>query len=62
MKIGYARVSTQDQDLSLQIDALHQAGCDQIYQEKFTGSTKNALNFRSCWTIFGLAMLWSSGN
>ena len=40
MKIGYARVSTQDQDLSLQLDALEKIGCEKIYQEKRTGSTK----------------------
>jgi DNA invertase Pin-like site-specific DNA recombinase len=41
MKIGYARVSTKDQDLSLQIDALEDAGCTRIYQEQITGSTKD---------------------
>lgn len=40
MNIGYARVSTQDQDLSLQIDALNNAGCKKIYKEKITGSKK----------------------
>jgi len=40
MKIGYARVSTKDQDLSLQLDALEKAGCQKIYQEKETGSTE----------------------
>lgn len=40
MKIGYARVSTQDQDLALQLDALHKMDCEKIYQEKRTGSTK----------------------
>jgi DNA invertase Pin-like site-specific DNA recombinase len=40
MKIGYARVSTQKQDLSLQLDALQAADCTIIYQEKVTGSTK----------------------
>jgi DNA invertase Pin-like site-specific DNA recombinase len=40
MKIGYARVSTQDQDLAMQLDALSNAGCKNIYQEKYTGSTK----------------------
>lgn len=40
MKIGYARVSTQDQDLSLQIDALQKEGCKQIYQEKISGTKR----------------------
>ncbi|HEN9809176.1 TPA: recombinase family protein, partial [Klebsiella pneumoniae] len=33
MKIGYARVSTKDQTVDLQLDALKQAGCERIYQE-----------------------------
>jgi DNA invertase Pin-like site-specific DNA recombinase len=33
MKIGYARVSTKDQNLNLQIDALEQEGCEKIYSE-----------------------------
>jgi len=40
MKIGYARVSTQDQKLELQIDALEQDGCERIYQEKKSGKNK----------------------
>jgi DNA invertase Pin-like site-specific DNA recombinase len=40
MNIGYARVSTQDQDLSLQLDALNDASCKKIYKEKITGSKK----------------------
>ena len=34
MKIGYARVSTQEQDLALQLDALIKEGCEKILQEK----------------------------
>jgi DNA invertase Pin-like site-specific DNA recombinase len=37
MKIGYARVSTQDQDNQAQITALHQAGCERVFQEKVSG-------------------------
>lgn len=35
---GYARVSTEDQSLAHQIDALRQAGCDKIYTEKMSGT------------------------
>lgn len=38
MIIGYARVSTQDQNLDLQIDELTKLGCQKIYQEKVSSS------------------------
>lgn len=37
MKIGYARVSTADQNLDLQFNALTDYGCTTIYQEKISG-------------------------
>lgn len=38
MQIGYARVSTKDQDLSLQNEALNKANCDKIYSDQDSGS------------------------
>ncbi len=39
-RFGYARVSTQEQNLERQIDALQQYGIDSLYTEKMTGTKK----------------------
>ena len=41
MTIGYARVSTRDQSLDLQLDALKKVGCEMIFQEHISSATKD---------------------
>lgn len=48
MKIGYARTSTLDQNLNLQLDALMQAGCEKIYQEKISSVKDNRPELENC--------------
>ena len=40
MKYGYARVSTEEQNLDMQIDALRKEECERIFAEKITGVAK----------------------
>ena len=40
MFVGYARVSTQEQDPALQLDALNEMGCERIFTEKASGAQR----------------------
>ncbi len=42
MKIGYVRVSTSDQNIDLQIDALEAAGCKKIFKDKGVSGSKRS--------------------
>ncbi|WP_301291330.1 recombinase family protein [Klebsiella pneumoniae] len=47
-RIGYARVSTDDQHLDLQRDALQQAGCSVIYEEAASGKSAARQELEQC--------------
>ena len=49
--IGYARVSTGDQNLALQIDALESSGCSRIFEDKISGSKSVRKGLDECLSI-----------
>jgi DNA invertase Pin-like site-specific DNA recombinase len=47
-KIGYARVSTADQDAGLQVDALDAEGCLKVYTDTATGTRSDRPKWNAC--------------
>lgn len=51
MQIGFARVSTDEQNPDLQLAALKQAGCKRIFTDKATGAHVRRAKLTQCLTV-----------
>jgi DNA invertase Pin-like site-specific DNA recombinase len=61
MLIGYARISTHDQTLALQQDALEKAGCDRIFTDKVSGTKQERKGLRACLVRVRVEPFWRCG-
>ncbi len=60
MRLGYARVSTQDQRLDVQREALTRSGCDKVFCDNMSGKIATVLGSRRRSTSSLKATRWSS--
>ena len=59
MLIGYARVSTVDQSLELQLNALKDAGCEKVFMETTSGATSERQSNRPLFEWPGSPVIYS---
>ena len=59
--IGYARVSTAEQDTALQSDALHKAGCERVFEDTVSGANPTVWAWLRPWPICAMGMCWWCG-
>ena len=62
MLVGYARVSTREQNQALQLDALQAAGCERVYTEKASGANARDPSSRQRSTMPVRATRWWCGS
>ena len=53
VRIGYARVSTCDQSTALQLDALREAGCARVFEDKITGISRKRPGLEQALRLIG---------
>ena len=62
MLVGYMRVSTAEQTLALQHDALRAAGCERVYDDTAAAASRTGPGLLAPWTRCATATRSSSGN
>ena len=60
MKLGYARVSTEDQTLDLQRPRLLAVGCEKLFEEKISGAKRNRPELEKLLGEVRKKVFWSS--